>query len=178
MNWSDTSILTIFTFPAKNRSEATEKQLCALNRRYCRRSSVAQRRCDALAFATADDQYDSQFISDKVAGRVCVFSNPSKCTSWYMYQHIHTHTNIRKPFLFSSSLTASNFTQSDLNWFNYSEATKTLTFKCFCTVCQLSSLLPPNCQSFSVFITIPLATIIIKGFWLTFIVFDCGLFPR
>ena len=76
---------------------------------------------------------------------VC-FSNPSKCTSWYMYQHIHTHTNIRKPFLFSSSLTASNFTQSDLNWFNYSEATKTSTSKCFCTVCQLSSLLPPTAE--------------------------------
>ena len=74
-----------------------------------RRSSVAQRRCDALAFATPDD---SQFISDKVAGRVCVFLTPQSvvgtCTN-----NIHTQTNIRKPFFLSDSL--SNFTQSDLN---------------------------------------------------------------
>ena len=53
------------------------------------------------SFSIADDSHSSQFISDKVAGRVCVFLTPQSVDSWYMYQHIHTYTNIRKPFLFS-----------------------------------------------------------------------------
>ena len=60
------------------------------------------------SFSTADD---SQFISDKVAGRVCVFLTPQSV--------VGTYTKIRKPFLFSSSSflsdSLSNFTQSDLN---------------------------------------------------------------
>ena len=88
----------------------------------------------------------SSFQTRLLAGCVC-FLTPQSVDSWYMYQHIHTHTNIRKPFCFFLSDSLSTFTQSDLNWFNYSEATKTPTFKWFFVQCTAFKIVTTNCQS-------------------------------
>merc|ERR1711971_1088985 len=105
----------------------------------------------------------SSFQTRLLAGCVC-FLTPQSVDSWYMYQHIHTHTNIRKPFCFfcrTAYLILRRVTSIDSIILRPRRLRPLSDF-----LYSVPAFKPSYHQlpKFSVFITIPLATIIIKRF--------------